>query len=131
MSVLLAGLALPLMVDLSYTGSVVFFLVLMLVFGVTNVFVNTPIGVMMQKDVEEEYRGRVFGILESMAMAMMPLGYLIFGLLYDLVPAEYVVIGSSLCLIVLTSFMMRPSILKQAHPELDQDFIPATPDLQK
>lgn len=64
-------------------------------------------------------------------MAMMPLGYLIFGLLYDLVPAEYVVIGSSLCLIVLTSFMMRPSILKQAHPELDQDFIPAIPDLQK
>lgn len=131
MSVLLAGLALPLLIEMGYMATVIYFLVLMFVFGITNVFVNTPIGVMMQKDVEEEYRGRVFGILESMAMAMMPLGYLIFGLLYDLVPAEYVVIGSSICLIVLTGYLMRPSILKQAHPELDQDEYPASPELQK
>lgn len=131
MSVLLAGLALPLIIELSYLTAVVYFLVLMLVFGVTNVFVNTPIGVMMQKDVQEEYRGRVFGILESMAMAMMPLGYLLFGLLYDVVPAEYVVIGSSICLIALTSYLMRPSILKEAHPELAAAPLPARPELQK
>lgn len=131
MSILLAGMGLPLIFDFTYTASVVFFLVLMLVFGITNVFVNTPIGVMMQKDVEEEYRGRVFGILESMAMAMMPLGYLIFGLLYDVVPAEYVVIGSSICLIVLTGYLMRPSILKQAHPELDRKSFSVKPELQK
>ena len=131
MSVLLAGLALPLIIEMAYTAMVAYFLVLMLVFGVTNVLVNTPIGVMMQKDVEEEYRGRVFGILESMAMAMMPLGYLLFGLLYDVVPAEYVVIGSSICLIALTSYLMRPSILKQAHPELDENFVSARPELQE
>ncbi|WP_238323745.1 hypothetical protein [Planococcus donghaensis] len=51
-----------------------FFFLLMLIFGISNAFVNTPIGIMMQKDVAEECRGRVFGILESMAMAMMPLG---------------------------------------------------------
>lgn len=131
MSVLLSGLALPLLIEMTYMGTVIYFLLLMFVFGITNVFVNTPIGVMMQKDVEEEYRGRVFGILESMAMAMMPLGYLIFGLLYDVVPAEYVVIGSSLCLIVLTSYLMRPSILKQAHPELDKDALTVSPEFQK
>lgn len=131
MSVLLAGMGLPLVIEFSYTVTVVYFLLLMLVFGVTNVFVNTPIGVMMQKDVEEEYRGRVFGILESMAMAMMPLGYLLFGLLYDIVPAEYVVLGSSICLIALTSYMMRPSILKEAHPELNKGTVPASPELQK
>lgn len=118
MSVLLAGMGVPLVVGMSYGMTVVYFLILMLLFGITNVFVNTPIGVMMQKDVEEEYRGRVFGILESMAMAMMPLGYLLFGLLYDLVPAQYVVGVSSLCLIALTSYLMRPSVLKEAHPEL-------------
>lgn len=131
MAVLLAGMGLPLMVEFTYTAAVIYFLLLMLVFGITNVFVNTPIGVMMQKDVEEEYRGRVFGILESMAMAMMPLGYLLFGLLYDIVPAEYVVIGSSLCLIALTSYMMRPSILKEAHPELNKSAVPVDPELQK
>ncbi|TAA71837.1 MFS transporter [Planococcus salinarum] len=131
MSVLLAGMGLPLLFDFTYAAAVVYFLVLMLGFGITNIFVNTPIGVMMQKDVEEEYRGRVFGILESMAMAMMPLGYLIFGLLYDVVPAEYVVIGSSICLIALTGYTMRPSVLKQAHPELDRDAFPVKAELQE
>lgn len=131
MSVLLAGLALPLLIQMMYMATVVYFLLLMLVFGVTNVFVNTPIGVMMQKDVDEEFRGRIFGILESMAMAMMPLGYLLFGLLYDIVPAEYVVIGSSICLIALTGYLMRPSVLKEAHPELGGKLIAANPELQE
>lgn len=119
MSIILAGIALPLMLDMSYGANVFYFIVLMFAFGIANVFVNTPIGVMMQKDVEEEYRGRVFGILESMAMAMMPLGYLLFGLLYDKVPAEYVVLGSSLCLIGLVAYMIRPNIIREAYPELD------------
>lgn len=131
MSVLLAGMAMPLLIQFTYTAAVVYYLLLMLIFGITNVFVNTPIGVMMQKDVDEEYRGRVFGILESMAMAMMPLGYLLFGLLYDILPAEYVVLGSSLCLIVLTAYLMRPSIMKAAHPELDKNIIPVAAEFQK
>lgn len=121
MSVLLAGMGVPLIIGMSYGVTIVYFLVLMLVFGMTNVCVNTPIGVMMQKDVEEEYRGRVFGILESMAMAMMPLGYLLFGLLYDAVPAAYIVGASSLCLMALTSYLMRPSVLKEAHPALQKN----------
>ncbi|QMT17953.1 MFS transporter [Planococcus maritimus] len=118
MSLLLAAVSLPLVAGLSYWGNVIYLLVLMLGFGISNVFVNTPIGVMMQKDVDEEYRGRVFGILESMAMAMMPLGYLLFGLLYDLVPAEYVLWACSLCLLVLTTYSMRASIIREAYPEL-------------
>lgn len=128
MAVLLAALAFPLVLHMSYKVSVAYFIMLMLSFGLSNVCVNTPIGVMMQKDVDEEYRGRVFGILESMAMAMMPLGYLLFGLLYDLVPAQYVVWGSSICLVILTAYMMRASILKEAYPELGGN-VPAKPVL--
>lgn len=119
-SVLLGGTALPLVLNLSYEMNVGYLVGLMFAFGLSNVFVNTPIGVMMQKDVEEKYRGRVFGILDSMCMAMMPLGYLIFGLLYDAIPAEYVVWGSSFCLIFITAYMMRPSVMKEAYPELEK-----------
>ncbi|MCP2036037.1 MFS family permease [Planomicrobium sp. HSC-17F08] len=118
MSVLLAALGVPLILEFSYNVNVAYLIILMLAFGASNVCVNTPIGVMMQKDVAEEYRGRVFGILESMAMAMMPLGYLLFGLLYDVVSAEYVVWGSSLCLLILTAYMIRTSVIKAAYPEL-------------
>lgn len=115
MSVLLAGMSVPLLFVFGYWMNVSYLLTLMLVFGITNVFVNTPIGVMMQTDVDEEFRGRVFGLLESMAMAMMPLGYLLFGLLYDKFPAEWIVIGSSLCLIAFTSYLMRPAVLREAN----------------
>lgn len=119
MSVIMAAMGLPLILELSYTMNVVYFVILMLSFGLSNVCVNTPIGVMMQKDVDEEYRGRVFGLLESMAMAMMPLGYLLFGLLYDIVPAQYVIWGSSICLVALTAYMIRANVLKEAYPELE------------
>lgn len=130
MSAILAGMGLPLVMELSYWANVAVLLALMLGFGISNVFVNTPIGVLMQKDIDEEYRGRVFGILESMAMAMMPLGYLLFGLLYDLLPAQYVIWGSSLCLFLLIAYMIRPSVLKEAYPELAGD-MPENPVLQK
>jgi len=118
MGILMAAVAFPLLVTLSYLGVVSFYLVVMFAFGVTMVFVNTPIGVLMQKRIDEEYRGRVFGILETMAMSLMPLGMVIFGFLYDIIPAQYVLLGSSTFLIAAVLYMLRPSIMKQAHPEL-------------
>lgn len=120
MGILMAGIALPLVVTLSYFGIVSYYMVVMFAFGVTMVFVNTPIGVMMQKRVDEEYRGRVFGILETMAMALTPLGMVIFGFLYDIVPAQWILFGSSTVLLITVLFMLRPSIMKQAHPELGE-----------
>ncbi|TWT24625.1 MFS transporter [Planomicrobium sp. CPCC 101110] len=129
MSVMLGAVAMPLIMNLSYGMNVGYLAILMFSFGVSNIFVNTPIGVMMQKEVDEQYRGRVFGILDSMCMAMMPVGYLLFGLLYDMIPAQFVVWGSSLCLILLTLYMMRPTVMKEAYPELDSP-VPGLPKLQ-
>jgi MFS transporter, DHA3 family, macrolide efflux protein len=129
LSILLGAIALPLVLELPYEMNVGYLIAIMFIFGGSNVFVNTPIGVIMQKDVEEKYRGRVFGILESMCMAMMPLGYLLFGLLLDLVPAQYVVWGSSVCLILLTAYMMRPSVIKEAYPELEKT-VPDQPEFR-
>lgn len=75
----------------------------------------------MQTEVEEEYRGRVFGILETMAGAMMPLGTLLFGLLFDKFPAQWILLGSSSFLIVITLYMLRSSVLKVAYPELAKE----------
>lgn len=120
MGILMASVGLPLVVTLSYFGIVSFYMVLMFAFGVAIVFVNTPIGVMMQKRVDEEYRGRVFGILETMSMALTPLGMVVFGLLYDIVPAHWVLFGSSTILLLTVLYMLRPSIMKEAHPELGE-----------
>ena len=115
MSVIIGILAVPLMIDLPYIGIVIFYMITM--FGLTScgVLTNTPIGVLLQTEVDEAYRGRVFGILETMAMGMMPLGTMLFGLLYDLVPAHLLLLGSSTVLIIITLYMFRPSMMRMAR----------------
>ena len=119
MGALMALVTFPLLIQLPYIGVVSFYIVLMFTFGVSMIFVNTPIGVMMQKRIDEEYRGRVFGLLETMSMSLMPLAMVLFGFLYDVVPAQYVLLGSSIILLIAVIYMLRPTIMKQAHPELE------------
>ena len=90
----------------------------MFLFGALGVITNTPLGVLMQTSIEEEYRGRVFGIIEMMAMSAMPVGTLVFGILYEFIPAQYILIVSGLILIGIVLLLLRPSILEMAHPEL-------------
>ncbi|MGE7022958.1 MFS transporter [Solibacillus cecembensis] len=118
MAVLVLLAALPLFVHFSNSVNFIYYFILMLLFGALGVITNTPIGVMLQTSIEEEFRGRVFGIVEMMAMSMMPIGTLIFGILYDIIPAQYILLvsGSILVLIVLT--LLRRSVIEMAHPEL-------------
>src|SRR5690606_7302397 len=99
--------------------------------GVLMIFINTPIQVMMQKTIDDDYKGRVFSILETMAMALMPLGMVLFGFLYDVLPAQWILITSSAVLIIVVLFMARPSVVRKAHPELDKAKIVKTEMVQE
>ena len=114
MSAIMALIALPLLIQLSYWVAIAYFGLLMLLFGSLVVFVNTPLLVMIQMKVQEEYRGRVFSLLETGAMALMPAGTLIYGLLYDFVSPSLVLIVSGLVLII-TVLLLVPARFIQRH----------------
>lgn len=116
--VLMGSIGLPLMVPMSYGVMLGFYLTVMFGFGATMIIVNTPIMVMMQKKIDDDYKGRVFSIMETVSMALMPLGVVLFGFLYDLFPAQWILIISSLLLIGATLVLARPSVIRKAHPEL-------------
>ena len=118
--VIIASIGLPLMVPMHYGVMFGFYLTIMFCFGATMIIVNTPIMVMMQKIIDDDYKGRVFSIMETMAMALMPLGVVLFGFLYDLFPAQWILIISSLLLIGVVLVLARPSVVRKAHPELDK-----------
>lgn len=120
LSILISAFAIPLLVSFSNGMNFIYFFIVMILFGSLLVLTNTPIGVLLQKEVEEYYRGRVFGILEMMAMGLMPLGTLIFGILYDVIPAHYILFTCSASLIVIVLVFMRRSLIEQAHPELKE-----------
>ncbi|MCJ7840591.1 MFS transporter [Lederbergia sp. NSJ-179] len=114
----IAGVAFPLMVSMSYTVIFVYYLLLMFSFGVLIILVNTPINVMMQKQIDDDFKGRIFSILETMSTALIPLGMLIYGFLYDIFPAQWILIVSGCALILTVMVMARPSVIRSAHPEL-------------
>lgn len=120
MSVLVMLASVPLFLNMNLLGNFIYFLVLMFAFGVSNVATNMPMGVLFQTMVSDEYRSRVFGILNMISMSLMPLAMLIYGILFDLVPAQYLFIGSGLCLIVLTLYTLKSSVLKMGREEAER-----------
>lgn len=114
---IMCGIALPIMVEMSYVVTIVYYIILMIVFGGLIIITNTPMQVMLQKQVDDDYKGRVFSIIDTMAMALSPLGMVLYGFLYDIIPAEWILIFSAFILIGVVMILARPSVVRKAHPE--------------
>lgn len=115
LGLLVIAAAVPMLIPFTSLSVFIYYFVLMFIFGAVNILVNIPIMVLMQKKIANEYKGRVFTILETFAMGMMPVGTLLFGVLYDYVPAQWVLIVAGSMLIVSVLVLARPSIIEKAN----------------
>jgi MFS transporter, DHA3 family, macrolide efflux protein len=120
MGAFIAGISLPLMVSMPYYVMFSYYLVLMFGFGSVLVVINTPIQVMLQKMIDDEYKGRVFSIIETNAMALIPIGMVIYGFLYDVFPAQWILLTSAGLLIGIVLVLARPTVVRKVHPELGE-----------
>lgn len=104
---LFAGLSLctvfPLIVTIPKAASFIYYIVFMFLSGVSMIAVNIPMQVHIQKTTDPGYLGRVFGLLETIATAIAPLGMILFGFLLDMLPTSIVMLtlGVGLLLVVL------------------------------
>lgn len=73
---------------------------------------------MIQKTVDDVYKGRVFSIFSIGAQILMPIGIILFGFLYGFYPAPPVLIISSLLLVMSALYLLRPGIGRKADPDL-------------
>lgn len=117
MGIIMAAIVLPLMIKLPHSLLFTYYIVLQLGLGATSTITNTPIMVILQKQIDDRYKGRVFSILETMAMALMPLGMVLYGLLYDVFPAQWIMIVSSAMFVGVILILARPSVIRRVHPE--------------
>jgi MFS transporter, DHA3 family, macrolide efflux protein len=85
--------------------------VLMALLGVTMPMMNAPSTVLLQQKVEEEYLGRVFGVLSMISSSMMPIGMLIFGPLSDYVRIEWILVGTGILMIAETLYLLGNKVL--------------------
>lgn len=121
LSIATIGMSVPLLLGFTQTAALIFYIVLLLCTGVIIVWINIPVQVVLQKSVETQYQGRVFGIVETMSGAIAPLGMIMFGLLLDVVPAYVIPIVSGLALLLITSIgrknFQRQEPAHTLHPE--------------
>lgn len=115
--VIFLAMCVPLLTPLSTNLIFVYYFVLNFLLGSAVVIVNTPMAVMLQKTIADEYKGRIFAIMETMATALIPLGTLIFGGLYDLLPAHWVMGASGFVLIIYILIVMNNGVMQKVHPD--------------
>jgi DHA3 family macrolide efflux protein-like MFS transporter len=83
-----------------------FYLLIMVIIGLSMPFFNTPSMVLLQEKVEADFLGRVFGVLGMISSSMMPLGMLVFGPLADLIRIEWLLIGTGILMFVQSFFLI-------------------------
>lgn len=115
---IIGAVSVPLLTPLTYHLVFGYYVVLMFCFGSIIIVINTPLQVMLQKTIEDEYKGRVFSIIETMSMALIPLGMVLYGFLYDKFPSHWILLSSAGLLISVALVLARPAVIRKVHPEL-------------
>lgn len=82
--------ALPLLLNSDTQALFIFYIIVLWITGLSVAFINIPVFVLMQRKTDNEYRGRVFGLLQTAQMAIVPSGLLLAGFLVEVLPG-YVV----------------------------------------
>ncbi|SCZ81879.1 MFS transporter [Acidaminobacter hydrogenoformans] len=85
--------------------------------GVSIPMYNTPSTVLIQETVDENYMGRVFGVMSMLSSAMMPLGMMFFGPVSDKVAIEWLMIATGVLIVFLSAGMILDGTLVAAGRE--------------
>lgn len=88
-----------------------FYCTVIILMGIAVPLFHTTSTVLIQEKVEEEYLGRVFGILAMIGTSMVPLGMIVFGPIADLISIDSILIITGLIIIVLSFALSKNKIL--------------------
>ncbi|MBS4172895.1 MFS transporter [Bacillus sp. FJAT-49736] len=114
MCTIIVCLSIPLFLSLNGVHTFVFYSVMMLFFSAMSIGANTPMGVVIQQSIDQEHRGRVFGMMETLSVGTGPLGSLLFGALFDAVDPKVIFLCAGIFLFCLLLWLLRLSKLTTA-----------------
>jgi len=87
--------------------------------GVSAPLINTPAQVILQEKVDSAYMGRVFGVFSMISTSMLPIGMLIFGPAADIVPVEWLLVGSGALFSLMALWLAGSRALREAGKPLE------------
>ena len=83
----------------------------MFVYSIALTIIQTATTTIIQEKVESSKLGRVFGLMGAMYSGFLPVGMAIFGPLADMLPLQWIMIGSGIALILVTIYLQAKSKL--------------------
>jgi MFS family permease len=97
----------PLLSFLPNEAHMVITFIISALLGMIIISINIPIQVMMQTTIDDEYRGRVGGVISMMSQAITPFGILLFGFLVDQISSYLLPIISGILILAIGILMMN------------------------
>jgi DHA3 family macrolide efflux protein-like MFS transporter len=80
---------------------------------------NTPFMAILQSKADDEYMGRVFGVLTMLSSIAMPLAMLVFGPLGDVVAIDWLLIASGVIILAVCPFLAADRAIRAACGTID------------
>ena len=81
------------------------YLAMMFVYSVALTVIQTAVTTIIQERSESAMQGRVFGLMGAMYSGFLPVGMAIFGPLADLLPLQWIMVGSGTALVFVTAVL--------------------------
>lgn len=116
-AIIIALLPLPIYLELSDIGNTILISLLFILITLCVQFVNTPIMSYYQTTIDDSMKGRVFSLISVFSMMTMPIGFFIFGLLYDLELYFVVNIFAGFLTLIVTIFLLKTNIINEANDD--------------
>ena len=89
----------------------ILYLVLMFVYSIALTMIQTATTTIIQEKADSSMQGRVFGLMGAMYSGFLPVGMAIFGPLADVMPLQWIMVGSGIALVLVTVYLQVKSKL--------------------
>jgi len=83
----------------------ILYLVLMFVYSIALTMIQTATTTIIQEKADGSMQGRVFGLMGAMYSGFLPVGMAIFGPLADVMPLQWIIVGSGIVLVFVTAYL--------------------------
>ena len=90
----------------------ILYLVMMFVYSIALTIIQTATTTIIQEKAEGSMLGRVFGLMGAMYSGFLPVGMAIFGPLADILPLQWIMVGSGIALVLVTVYLQVKSKVK-------------------
>lgn len=90
-----------------------YYAALMGALAMVSILVNVPLQVLFQTIIEDAYRGRAMGVLSAFAQGIMPISYLLTGLLLNYIPSYTILLFSAFALAMIGVSIHNNASLKE------------------